>query len=87
MLNRDQGTAYSECVPPRRNRRDVRQHTVAVDDQLWNDCVAIAAEKRETVSAVLRARLVAYRDENRALLDEIRSRPPQGDDTATAATS
>lgn len=69
QLNPDPGNAYAQCMPPRRARRDVRQHTVGVDDQLWNDCVLIAKERRETVSAVLRARLVEYREENRAVLD------------------
>ena len=70
-LNPDPGTAYSQCVPPRKARRGVRQHTVGVDDELWDDCVLIAKERRETLSNVLRARLVEYREEHRAVLDRI----------------
>lgn len=49
------------------------QHTVGVDDELWTDCMAIAGARRERVSQVIRRKLVEYREENRALLDEIRS--------------
>lgn len=71
-LNPDPGTAYSQCVPPRKARRGVRQHTVGVDDELWDDCTLIAKERRETLSSVLRARLVEYRDANQAVLDRLK---------------
>lgn len=49
------------------------QHTIGVDDELWNDCMAIAKVRRETLSAVARAAYVDYRLRNRALLDEIKA--------------
>ncbi len=53
--------------------RKTPQRTVGVDDELWADCHAIARARRQRVSDVLRAALVAYRDENRRLLDEIKA--------------
>lgn len=53
--------------------RKTPQRTVGVDDELWADCHAIARARRQRVSDVLRAALVAYRDENRALLTEIKA--------------
>lgn len=47
------------------------QHTVGVDDELWADCKAIAAIRRERVSQVIRRKLVEYRNEHRDLLDEV----------------
>lgn len=52
--------------------RKTKQHTVGVDDELWDDCMAIAKVKRERVSAILRGALVRYREDNRALLDELK---------------
>jgi hypothetical protein len=49
------------------------QHTVGVDDELWADCMAIASARRERVSQVIRRKLVEYRDENAALLREIKA--------------
>lgn len=53
--------------------RKTPQRTVGVDDELWADVHAIARARRQRVSDVLRAALVAYRDENRDLLNEIKS--------------
>lgn len=53
--------------------RKTPQRTVGVDDELWADCHAIARARRQRVSDVLRAALVAYRDNNRGLLDEIKA--------------
>lgn len=53
--------------------RKTPQRTVGVDDELWADCHAIARARRQRVSDVLRAALVAYRDNNRDLLDEIKA--------------
>lgn len=53
--------------------RKTPQRTVGVDDELWADVHAIARARRQRVSDVLRAALVAYRDQNRALLDEIKA--------------
>lgn len=48
--------------------RRTTQHTVGVDDELWNECLAIAKARRETLSHVLRAALVAYRAANADIL-------------------
>lgn len=40
---------------------------------MWADCMAIAKARRQRLSEVVRAALVAYRQDNRALLDEIRA--------------
>lgn len=53
--------------------RKTPQRTVGVDDELWADCHAIARVKRIRVSDVLRAALVKLREDNRALLDEIKA--------------
>lgn len=56
------------------------QHTIGVDDELWSDCMAIAGARRERVSQVIRRKLVDYRDEHRALLDEIKAANPSTTD-------
>lgn len=48
------------------------QHTVGVDDDLWNDCLALAKVERTTLSQVIRNSLVTYRRERLALLAEIK---------------
>jgi hypothetical protein len=55
--------------------RKTPQRTVAVDDELWDDCLAIAKVRRQKLSDVLRSALVTYRLENQALLDEIKRSP------------
>lgn len=52
--------------------RKTPQRTVGIDDELWADVQAIAKAKRERVSAVIRSALVRYRDDNRAVLEEIK---------------
>lgn len=52
--------------------RRTTQHTIGVDDELWSDCQAIARVRRQRMSEIARAAYVAYREENRALLDEIK---------------
>lgn len=64
-------TDYALGMPPKVNR--TTQHTVGVDDELWADCMAIGKVRRQRMSEVIRAGLVAYREENRALLDEIKA--------------
>lgn len=44
---------------------ETRVRTVRVDDELWEDCQRIAAERRETLSAVMKRALVEYRDEHK----------------------
>lgn len=63
-------TDYAPGMPPVRR---TTQHTVGVDDELWADCMAIAKVRRQRISEVLRAALVAYREQNRALLTEIKA--------------
>lgn len=53
---------------PPKQRRKTPQHTVGVDDELWNEVMAIAKKRRERVSDLIRRSLVAYRDEHRELL-------------------
>jgi len=53
--------------------RRTTQHTVGVDDELWDDCMAIAKARRETMSQVIRAALVDYRAANATLLRELRA--------------
>lgn len=53
--------------------RKTPQRTVGVDDELWADCHAIARARRQRVSDVLRSALVQYREDNAALLDEIKA--------------
>jgi hypothetical protein len=52
--------------------RKTPQHTVGVDDELWQDCKLIAKARRQKLSDVLRTALVDYRAENRDLLDELK---------------
>jgi len=70
-------TSYAPGVA---TTRKTPQRTVGVDDELWADCHAIARVRRQRVSDVLRGALVAYREANAAVLDEVkRSEPPTDD--------
>lgn len=60
--------------------RKTPQRTVVVDDELWEDCKAIAAARRTRISDVIRARLLDYREENAALLAELRAAARADDD-------
>lgn len=51
-------------------QRPSRQHTVLVDDELWEQAVHIAGERREKVSEVLRRALVDYVAAHRDLLPD-----------------
>lgn len=73
----------TRCVPaqcpvsygaPVATTRKTPQRTVAIDDELWNDVMAIAKLRREKVSDVIRRALVDYRETHRALLDADRDR-------------
>jgi predicted transcriptional regulator len=55
-------------TPAAKTKRPTPQRTVGVDDELWGNCMHIARERREKLSAVIRRALVAYEDEHRALL-------------------
>lgn len=71
-------------VPPRPAKtaappvRRTPQRTVGVDDELWEDCLLIAEAKRQNLTDVMRAALVEFREENRALLDRERARGVDG---------
>jgi hypothetical protein len=56
-------------TPPRKTPL----RSVGVDDELWADVHTIARARREAVSAVMRAALVRYREENLALLEAERA--------------
>jgi hypothetical protein len=61
---------YHQGMPT--SSRKTAQRTVRIDDELWSDCQLIAAERRQALADVMRAALVQYRDDNRALLDQAR---------------
>lgn len=61
------GTGYRPGVA---NKRQTPQHTIAVDGDLWDDCLKIARLRHETLTSVLKAHLVRYRARHRDLLDE-----------------
>jgi predicted transcriptional regulator len=48
----------------RRNPTQTPQHTVRIDDELWDAAQRIAALRRETVSDVVRCALVEYVDKH-----------------------
>lgn len=66
--------------------RKTPQRTVAVDDELWADVHTIARARREKVSAIIRAALVAYREAHANVLLAARaeqlSEPEQSADHA-----
>lgn len=68
-------TDYAVAMTPVRR---TTQRTVAVDDELWQDCMAIAKVRRQRLSEVIRGALVEYRAQNLALLIELRD--AAGDD-------
>lgn len=59
---------YGDVVSTR--RRPTPQHTVVVDDELWQQARTIAKRRRETVSEVLRRALVEYVTTYKDLLSE-----------------
>jgi hypothetical protein len=54
------------------------QRTVSVDEELWSDCLWIARKLRVKLSDVLRAALVAFRDQHRDLLHDKPATRPGG---------
>lgn len=68
-------TDYALGMPPVRR---TTQRTVAVDDELWRDCMAIAKVRRQKLSEVIRGALVEYRAQNLALLMELKDAADDG---------
>lgn len=66
------GSGYRHHVAARtrKNPTYTPQHTVRVDDDLWDRAAHIAKKRREKVSDALRRALVEYVDEHDALLDD-----------------
>jgi macrodomain Ter protein organizer (MatP/YcbG family) len=62
------GSRYRLEVPP--IKRVTPQHTVAMDNYLWDRCLRIARIRRETLSEVIRRALVRYETRYRHLLAE-----------------
>ena len=60
------GSVYGQDVAERvrRNPTPTPQHTVRIDDELWDAAQRIAARRRETVSDVVRHALVEYVDKH-----------------------
>jgi Arc/MetJ family transcription regulator len=60
------GSVYGQDVAERvrRNPTPTPQHTVRIDDELWDAAQRIAARRRETVSDVVRRALVEYVDKH-----------------------
>jgi hypothetical protein len=61
------GSGYAAEVP---TKRSTPQHTVAVDDALWQTARRIAAKRHEKISDVLRQALVRYVQRHKHLLDD-----------------
>lgn len=61
------GSGYADHVP---TKRSTPQHTVAVDETLWQTARKIAAKRHETISDVIRQALVRYVQRHKDLLDE-----------------
>ena len=54
------GSGYAPCVPP--IERKTPQHTVAVENALWQKVRRISAKRHERISDVIRRALVEYVD-------------------------
>ena len=61
------GSGYASPVP---TKRSTPQHTVAVDNDLWQTARRIAAIRREKISDVIRQALVRYVQRHKHLLDD-----------------
>jgi hypothetical protein len=59
-------TGYASTVP---TQRSTPQHTVAVDNDLWQTARKIAALRHEKISDVIRQALVRYVQRHKHLLD------------------
>jgi len=57
---------YGQDVAARvwKNPTPTPQHTVQIDDELWDAAQRIAAKRRETVSDIVRHALVEYVDKH-----------------------
>ncbi len=60
MSRHGTGSGYAPCVPP--IERKTPQHTVAVDNALWQKVKRVAAKRHERISDVIRRALVEYVD-------------------------
>jgi predicted transcriptional regulator len=58
-------TAQTEAIRKDAGVPETPVRTLRVDDELWKDCQKIAAERRETLSAVLKRALVEYREQHK----------------------
>lgn len=60
-------SGYAPAVP---TKRSTPQHTVAVDNDLWQTARRIAAIRREKISDVIRQALVRYVQRHKHLLPD-----------------
>lgn len=61
------GSGYRSRVA---TKRKTPQHTVAIDDQLWKDCMAIAGKRHRTLTDEIKDFLVRYRVRHKDLLND-----------------
>ena len=61
------GSGYAPAVP---TKRTTPQHTVAVDNDLWQTARRIASLRREKISDVIRQALVRYVQRHKHLLPD-----------------
>lgn len=61
------GSGYAAAVP---TKRATPQHTVAVDNDLWQTARRIAAVRHEKISDVIRQALVRYVQRHKHQLDD-----------------
>jgi hypothetical protein len=66
-LGQRTGSGYGQDVAARvrKNPTSTPQHTVRIDDELWDAAQRIAAKRRETVSDIVRHALFEYVDKHR----------------------
>lgn len=62
------GSDYAAPMPP--IVRKTPQHTVAIDDELWQTARSIAKVRRETLSEVLRQSLARYVQRHKHLVED-----------------
>jgi Tfp pilus assembly protein FimV len=63
-------SGYGQDVAARKNPTPTPQHTVQIDDELWDAAQRIAAKRRETVSDIVRHALVEYVDKHHRAASE-----------------
>lgn len=61
------GNGYGQDMP---TVRKTPQHTVVIDETLWQTARKIAAKRHEKISDVVRRALVRYVERNKHLLDD-----------------